>query len=163
MRFHHRRLLVSPQPARASAPTANPHLLPTRHCSSEALQLQRLCSRNTFTPEEASSRIRSQAPLASKLVYADYVIDNSGPLPDLTAQVDRVIQKLSERAGWSWVIDWLVPPWGLFRGAALVAWRLWVKGVGKERRPGNKTRGERKGDDIELRDRSSRSGSRARL
>lgn len=47
--------------------------------------------------------IRSQAPHASKLVCANYVIDKSDPLPDLTDQVERVVAKLSERAGWRWV------------------------------------------------------------
>lgn len=47
--------------------------------------------------------IRPQAPHASKLVCANYVIDKSDPLPDLTDQVERVVAKLSERAGWRWV------------------------------------------------------------
>ncbi|KAL8280175.1 hypothetical protein RQP46_007505 [Phenoliferia psychrophenolica] len=88
------------------------------YCS-ETLQLQRLMSRNSFSQSDATSRIRSQAPLSSKLVYADYVLDNSGPLPDLTAQVDRVVAKLVAKAGWSWVLDWIIPPYGLARGVAL--------------------------------------------
>lgn len=125
-------------------------------CSSEALQLQRLRSRNSLSEADATARIRSQAPLGSKLVYADYVIDNSGPLPDLTEQVEHVVAKLNDRAGWSWVLDWWIPPYGLLRAALLVAWRLWYKGVGKERRPKNKTRGERRPEEIELKERKSR-------
>lgn len=126
-----------------------------RVTSSETLQLQRLRSRNSLTLAEAQARIGSQNPLSSKLVYADYVIDNSGPLQDLTSQVSRVVAKLQERAGWSWVVSWLLPPWGLVRGALLVGWRLWIKRVGKDKER-RKSRGEKKGEEIEMRDRRGR-------
>lgn len=125
--------------------------------SSETLQLQRLRSRNSLTLAEAQARIGAQNPLSSKLVYADYVIDNSGPLQDLTSQVSRVVTKLHERVGWSWIVSWLLPPWGLMRGALLVGWRLWIKRVGKDKER-RKTRGERKGEEIEMRDRRARDG-----
>lgn len=110
--------------------------------SSQVLQNQRLISRNSLSPTEAANRISSQAPLASKLPYADFVIDNSGPLSDLIPQVNRVVSKLNERAGWSWVLSWLIPPWGVLRGLARIGWRLYVKRIGEGKGKGG-TRGER--------------------
>ncbi|GAA5869285.1 hypothetical protein JCM8547_005185 [Rhodosporidiobolus lusitaniae] len=124
------------------------------YCS-EILQLQRLRARNNLSLADAQSRLSSQAPLSSKLVYADYVIDNSGPLSDLNTQVDGVVSKLRRRAGWSWVISWLIPPVGILRGLLRIGWRLWIKGVGKEKR--KRTRGEgKKPEEIELKERSRR-------
>lgn len=122
--------------------------------SSEILQLQRLRSRNNLSLADAQARLSAQAPLSSKLKYADLVIDNSGPLADLDAQVERVVARLHERAGWSWVLSWLCPPVGIVRAVLRVGWRLWVKGVGKDK--SRRTRGERRPESIELKDRSSR-------
>ncbi|GAA5954074.1 hypothetical protein JCM8115_003303 [Rhodotorula mucilaginosa] len=124
------------------------------YCS-EILQLQRLRSRNDLSLSDAQARLSSQLPLHTKLKYADYVIDNSGPVADLSAQVDRVVDRLHRRAGWSWIISWIVPPVGIIRAALRVGWRLWIQGVGKDK--GRSTRGERKPEEIELRDRRSRS------
>ncbi|BGP20727.1 hypothetical protein JCM10213_001029 [Rhodosporidiobolus nylandii] len=121
------------------------------YCS-EILQLQRLRARNNLSLADAQSRLCAQMPLSSKLVFADYVIDNSGPLNDLDAQVERVVGKLRARAGWSWVLSWLVPPVGIVRGLLRMGWRLWVKGVGKDKR--KRTRGERSPEEIELKERS---------
>lgn len=126
-------------------------------------------SRNSLSLADARARLAAQNPLASKLVYADYVIDNSGPLADLTLQVDRIVHKLQQRAGWSWVLSWLIPPWGLARGLWRVGWRLWIEGVGQDK--ARRTRGERKDvgttESMELKDRrsgsSKTSGSSARL
>ncbi|ORY88391.1 dephospho-CoA kinase-domain-containing protein [Leucosporidium creatinivorum] len=128
------------------------------YCS-ETLQLQRLQTRNSLSVADARARLSSQAPLSSKLVYADYVIDNSGPKGDLDAQVVQVVTKLHAKAGWSWLVSWLLPPVGLLRGVLRVGWRLWVQGVGKERRTKHGTRGEKKGEEIELKERRSRNGS----
>lgn len=98
-------------------------------CSSEALQLQRLQSRNSLSADEARSRLAAQAPLSSKLVYADYVIDNSGPIIELEHQVERVVGKLNAKAGWDWRLSWFLPPVGIIRGALRIAYRLWFKGV----------------------------------
>ncbi|POY72254.1 hypothetical protein BMF94_4762 [Rhodotorula taiwanensis] len=124
------------------------------YCS-EILQLQRLRSRNDLSLADAQARLSSQAPLSSKLKYADYVIDNSGPIADLSAQVDRVVDRLHRRAGWSWIVSWLVPPVGIIRAALRVGWRLYFQRVGKDK--GRSTRGEKKPEEIELRDRKSRS------
>ncbi|GAA5884253.1 hypothetical protein JCM6882_002196 [Rhodosporidiobolus microsporus] len=109
------------------------------YCS-EILQLQRLRQRNNLSLSDAQARLSSQLPLSSKLSYADYVLDNSGPLADLTSQVDGVVAKLRRRAGWSWVLSWLVPPVGIVRGLLRIGYRLWIKGVGQEKR--KRTRGE---------------------
>jgi dephospho-CoA kinase len=124
-------------------------------CSSEILQLQRLRARNNLSLSDAQARLSSQSPLSSKLVYADFVIDNSGPLGDLTAQVEGVVKKLRKKAGWSWWLSWLCPPIGILRGLLRVGWRLYVKGVGKEKR---RTRGEgkKKPEEIELKERTTR-------
>ncbi|KAK4046461.1 Pre-mRNA-splicing factor cwf19 [Microbotryomycetes sp. JL201] len=74
------------------------------YCS-ENLQLQRLQSRNNLSATDARSRIAAQAPLSSKLTYADYVIDNSGSRRDLDNQVLTVVNKLDKRAGkWTWIV-----------------------------------------------------------
>ncbi|KAJ8291567.1 Dephospho-CoA kinase [Rhodotorula toruloides] len=126
------------------------------YCS-EILQLQRLRSRNNLSLADAQARLSSQRPLSEKLDYADYVIDNSGPIGDLQNQVDSVVAKLHKRAGWSWVVSWLVPPVGIVRAALRVGWRLWFQGVGKKK--GRSTRGEKKAEEIELRDRRRRSSA----
>ncbi|GAA5882989.1 hypothetical protein JCM16303_006779 [Sporobolomyces ruberrimus] len=124
------------------------------YCS-EILQIQRLRARNNLSLPDAQSRLAAQLPLSSKLDFADFVIDNSGPLPDLQAQVDRVIMKLDQRAGWSWVVSWLVPPVGIARALLRIGWRLWFKSVGKPKKL--KTRGEGRGnDEIEMSDRRRR-------
>lgn len=43
-----------------------------------ATQLQRLCARNGFTPEEAKARVAAQGSLTEKCRRADVVIDNNG-------------------------------------------------------------------------------------
>lgn len=102
--------------------------------SSEQLQAKRMASRNNYSEAEARSRLSSQAPLSSKLVYADHVIDNSGSLPELERQVQLIANKLRKDAGWSWVLSWLIPPLGLLRGLFACFWRVYVLGVGQEKR-----------------------------
>jgi len=90
-------------------------------------------------------------------VYADYVLDNSGPQSSLPSQISSLVSKLQEKAGWTWMVSWVVPPFGILRGVGRVGWRLWVQGVGKEKK--RRTRGEqavggRKArEEIEMRDR----------
>jgi dephospho-CoA kinase len=55
-------------------------------------QLERLMARNHLTQPEAQSRIDSQMPLREKCDRADIVLDNSGSLEALYAQVDRAVQ-----------------------------------------------------------------------
>ncbi|KAF9478878.1 dephospho-CoA kinase [Pholiota conissans] len=83
------------------------------YCS-DGLQLQRLMQRDGSSKEDASSRLNSQLPISEKVAYADTVIDNSGSKQELQAHVDNLIRRLDERAGWSWRLKWLIPPFGLF-------------------------------------------------
>ncbi len=55
-------------------------------------QLTRLIQRNHLTQKEAQARIESQMPLAQKCDRADIVLDNSGSVEALYAQVDRAFQ-----------------------------------------------------------------------
>jgi dephospho-CoA kinase len=52
-------------------------------------QLRRLMARNHLSQLEAQRRIESQMPLAQKCDRADVVLDNSGSVEALYAQVDR--------------------------------------------------------------------------
>jgi dephospho-CoA kinase len=54
-------------------------------------QLSRLMARNHLTQQAAQQRIESQMPLAQKCDRADVVLDNSGSLEALYAQVDRAL------------------------------------------------------------------------
>jgi dephospho-CoA kinase len=104
--------------------------------SSPETQLQRLISRDSarLTEADARSRIAAQASLSKKLQYADTVIDNSGPLDSLKVQVDGLVEDLRKQAGWSWRLDWLIPPLGIARGLIRILWRLWIVRVGSDRR-----------------------------
>ncbi|GAA96405.1 uncharacterized protein L969DRAFT_554214 [Mixia osmundae IAM 14324] len=105
------------------------------YCSDQ-LQVKRLQQRNDFSPESARSRIASQRPLSSKLVYADDVIDNSGTLSDLEYQVNALVVKLKSARGsiLNYGLSWLIPPLGLLRGLLCIAIRLGWKKIGQERK-----------------------------
>ena len=55
-----------------------------------AQQRDRLQSRG-LTPDQAQARIASQWPIAQKIPQADVVLDNSGSLASLYAQIDRAL------------------------------------------------------------------------
>ncbi len=57
-------------------------------------QVQRLMTRNGYSLEEARIRLAAQMPIADKVKYADFVIDNSGPLERTRREVDEVWGKL---------------------------------------------------------------------
>lgn len=57
-------------------------------------QRRRLMARNGLTAEQAQARIDAQATREQRLAIADWVIDNSGTLDQLNAQVDRVWDEL---------------------------------------------------------------------
>ena len=72
-------------------------------------------------------------------MYADYIIDNSGDMAELDRQVTDVVNKLRRQTNWiTWLACWLIPPFGLAKGAMTIFWRLAVKKVGKGKR-GRKT------------------------
>ncbi|MGI8564457.1 MAG: dephospho-CoA kinase [Candidatus Dormibacter sp.] len=55
-----------------------------------AAQLQRLVEQRGMAPADAEARIAAQLPIEEKRRLTPYVIDNSGPLDRLPAEVDRV-------------------------------------------------------------------------
>ncbi len=55
-----------------------------------ATQLERLVEQRGMTPADAEARIAAQLPIEEKRLLTPYVIDNSGPLGRLPAEVDRV-------------------------------------------------------------------------
>ena len=58
----------------------------------EKEQLSRLADK--FSPEDALKRIRSQMPLNEKKRYADYIIDNTGPIEETEAQCSKIYEEL---------------------------------------------------------------------
>lgn len=63
----------------------------------QATQLQRLMARDHYGLEQALNRIGAQMPIEKKRKYADFVIDNTGPVRATRARVkrlwDRVIRE----------------------------------------------------------------------
>nr|WP_205396964.1 dephospho-CoA kinase [Streptococcus lutetiensis] len=57
-------------------------------------QLERLVMRNHFSKEEAKKRIASQMSTEAKKPYADKLLDNSGDLTELKAQIHQLLQEL---------------------------------------------------------------------
>lgn len=64
----------------------------------EPTQLRRLMDRNKLTEADARTRIRSQAPLAEKTAVADYVIDGTLPVEQLSKEVQRIYAELTRLA-----------------------------------------------------------------
>ena len=62
-------------------------------CAPE-IQKQRLRLRSGLSEEQIERRIASQMPMAEKTKFADFVIDNSGGLPETRRQVQEVYEKL---------------------------------------------------------------------
>lgn len=60
----------------------------------EKTQLERLVMRNHFSKEEAKKRIASQMSTEAKKPYADKLLDNSGDLTELKAQIHQLLQEL---------------------------------------------------------------------
>ncbi|MFI0349565.1 dephospho-CoA kinase [Actinomadura sp. 9N407] len=61
-------------------------------------QLDRLVARRGMTEQDARARISNQASREDRRAIADHVIDNSGSLDDLKAQVDTLWEALIHRA-----------------------------------------------------------------
>lgn len=60
----------------------------------EKTQLERLVMRNHFSKEEAKKRMASQMSTEAKKPYADKLLDNSGDLTELKAQIIQLLQEL---------------------------------------------------------------------
>lgn len=60
----------------------------------EKTQLERLVMRNHFSKEEAKKRMASQMSTEAKKPYANKLLDNSGDLTELKAQINQLLQEL---------------------------------------------------------------------
>lgn len=60
----------------------------------ESVQIARMMKRDNATEDEAYARIRPQMPNAEKAKIADYVIDNSGTLIELTKKAAEVLKAI---------------------------------------------------------------------
>ena len=67
-------------------------------CANEETRITRIVRRDGSTREAARSRIRAQMPDGQKRLLADYVLENSGSVAELNAQIDRVYQTILEEA-----------------------------------------------------------------
>lgn len=56
--------------------------------SSETTQIERIQTRDGLTKSEAIARINNQLPLETKIARADFILNNTGNLPDLYQQID---------------------------------------------------------------------------
>ncbi|CAG8533327.1 35024_t:CDS:2 [Racocetra persica] len=77
------------------------------YCS-EQIQLRRLMKRDDVSEPIARQYISAQIPLKDKIKFADFVIDNSGDLPETERQVYNILSKVKPL--WSWLLIWLGPP-----------------------------------------------------
>jgi dephospho-CoA kinase len=60
------------------------------------MQRTRLVELRGMTPADAEARIKAQLPMSEKRSRATYVIDNTGSLQDLEAEVDRVWARVTQ-------------------------------------------------------------------
>jgi dephospho-CoA kinase len=61
-------------------------------------QIRRLMVRSSFTPEEAERRVASQMPIGEKILRADIVIRNEGPIEETAREVNRAWEELRRRS-----------------------------------------------------------------
>lgn len=62
------------------------------------MQLSRLLARDNLTPAEAQSRIDAQMDIEEKRNLADFVIENTGNLAHLQAQIERFLEGIRAQA-----------------------------------------------------------------
>jgi dephospho-CoA kinase len=65
----------------------------------EAVQLERLSTRDATSRDDAMARIRAQKPLAEKIAVADFVIDTTGSLQANQERTDVVLRAICEKLG----------------------------------------------------------------
>ncbi|KAG5653238.1 hypothetical protein H0H81_001621 [Sphagnurus paluster] len=106
------------------------------YCSAD-IQLQRLMLRDNSTREEALARLNSQLPIAEKVAYADFVLDNSGSPQELSSQVDAFVDKLDKEMGPLWWIGYILPFVSLFSAFWLLGSR-WMRRRFQRRRRAKK-------------------------
>lgn len=64
--------------------------------ATETMQIERLIKSRHLTDEAARSRIAAQWPIEEKKSRATWVIDNTGDIRHLTAQIDAFVRSLRE-------------------------------------------------------------------
>lgn len=94
------------------------------YCSEE-VQLKRLMARDGSTEDAAMARINSQMRISEKKLYADELIDNSGELSEVEEKVNSLLQKVKANVRWTWLLEWVVPPFGV----VAAAWTLLVRSI----------------------------------
>ena len=62
----------------------------------EEIQIERLMTRDGIPRDMAANMISAQMPIEEKRGYADYVVDNSGPLEETRKQVEKVWKELKK-------------------------------------------------------------------
>ncbi len=65
--------------------------------TSDALAVQRICSRDAISPEMAQRRLDAQTPLSVLREAADYEIENTTTEHNLLQQADTVLQMLTDK------------------------------------------------------------------
>jgi dephospho-CoA kinase len=65
----------------------------------EAVQIDRIRSRDESSREDAMARIAAQKPLAEKVAAADFVIDTDGPIERSRERTDEVLRAICEKLG----------------------------------------------------------------
>ncbi len=60
------------------------------------MQIKRIVDRDNCTKEDAISRINSQKSQEEKVIYADYIIDNSSTLEELNIKAKKFIMYMKE-------------------------------------------------------------------
>ena len=65
----------------------------------QKIQIERLRKRERLSLEEASLRLKAQIDIEEKRRLADYVIDNSGDLKHLQAQVESFVERIKDEFG----------------------------------------------------------------
>ena len=62
----------------------------------EEMQIERVMKRDRISREMALNMLSSQIPIEEKRGYADFIVDNSGPLEETKRQVEEVWEKLKK-------------------------------------------------------------------
>lgn len=62
-------------------------------------QIERLTRRDSISKEEAAHMLRAQLPIDEKLQYADFVVNNEGPMEETKKQVEEVWRELKRLQG----------------------------------------------------------------
>lgn len=64
--------------------------------SDEKTQIERLKKRDNLSEQEAQQRLKAQMPMAEKLGYADYVINNTGTVEQTKEHVKQLYPELKK-------------------------------------------------------------------